>query len=403
MVLKIQGEGRFSDSPSRNSFLLKLFFFLLLYSLCTPLLSKAGEYVISPGDTISILVWGHSEYTQTIPVRPDGRISYPFLGEAKVDGLTTTELAEKIKTELLKYLLDPQVSVMITQPKKNEVFVLGQVKFPNQFRFDQEKVSLLKVLSMAGGVMDDTVDLHNVKIISDDGTSRVVDLEKLLASEQQQNIFLSPGDVVYIPQKEFIRVTGYVITPGEYKTKNSIGVTQAIALAGGPIQDMADLSNALIIRPTGEIVNIKLNGDFGSEGNQNESYMLYPGDTLYVPNVYKVEEVNVIGYVRSPGKYKVKKPLSLFETITVAGRIVDTREADLQRACIIRGNGTVDPADLSVLREPTLKGISNLNSIQLYPGDTLEIPQKKKPVNWSLVLTIVSIISITFNMLYRLK
>ena len=206
---------------------------------------------------------------------------------------------------------------MITQPMKNEVFVLGQVKFPNQFRFDQEKVSLLKALSMAGGVMDDTADLHSVKIISDDGTSRVVDLEKLLASEQQQNIFLSPGDVVYIPKKEFIRVTGYVITPCEYKTKNSIGVTQALALAGGPMQDMTDLSNALIIRSTGEIVNIKLNDDFGSKDNQNEAYMLSPGDTLYVPNVYKVEEVNVIGYVRSPGKYKVKKPLSLFETLTV--------------------------------------------------------------------------------------
>jgi len=145
------------------------------------------------------------------PLVPDGKISYPFLGEVKVDGLTTTELAEKIKTELLKYLLDPQVSVMITQPKKNEVFVLGQVKFPNLFRFDQEKISLLKALSMAGGIMDDTADLRNAKIISDDGMSSVVDLEKLLTSEQQQNIFLSSGDVVYIPKKEFIRVTGCVI------------------------------------------------------------------------------------------------------------------------------------------------------------------------------------------------
>lgn len=374
-------------------------FFLLLCLLCIPLQAKAGEYVISSGDTISILVWGHSEYTQTIPVRPDGRISYPFLGEIKIDGMTTTELAEKIREELLKHILDPQVTVVVAQPKKNEVFVFGQVRMPNQFRFDRDKISLLKVLSMAGGVLDDTADLHNVKIIKDDGTSEVIDMERLLASEPQQSVFLSSGDTVYIPKKEFIRITGCVVTPGEYKTKSGIGVTQALAMAGGPMQDTADLSNTLILRPTGEIINIKLNGDFGSKDNQNEAYMLYPGDTLYVPNAYKVEEVNVIGYVRNPGKHKVKGPLSLFETLTVAGGIVDTREADLQRACIIRGNGTVESADLSALREPTLKDIGKLNSIQLYPSDTLEIPQKKKPINWSLTLTIVTILSLTFNML----
>jgi len=385
-----------------GNFSMKLFYLLLCFFIL-PVCASAQEYVINPGDAISILVWGHTEYTQTVPVRPDGKISYPFLGEIKVDGLTTTELAEKIRAELLKHLIDPQVTVMISQPKRNEVFVLGQVKEPNQFRFDQDKISVLKVLSMAGGVLDDTADLHNVRIIREDGASEVVDLEKLLASEQQQNIFLSPGDVVYIPKKEFIRVTGYVTAPGEYKTRSGISAAQALAFVGGPIQDSADLSNALIIRPTGEIISIKLDSDFGFKDSQNGAYTLYPGDTLYVPNAYKVEEVNVLGYVRSPGKYKVKKPLSLIETITVAGGIVDTREADLHRAYIIRGNGTVELADLSALREPALRDIGRLNSIQLYPGDTLDIPQKKKPINWSLTLTIVSIISITFNMLYTIS
>jgi len=187
--------------------LLKLTFVLSVCSLCMPVSTTAEEYVINPGDTISILVWGQREYTQTIPVRPDGKISYPFLGEVKVDGLTTTELAEKIRGELLKHLLDPQVTVIIAQTKKNEVFVLGQVNFPNQFRFDQDRLSLLKALSMAGGVLDDTADLHNVKIIKDNGTSEIIDLEKLLASEPQQSVPLFPGDVVYIPKQERINLT----------------------------------------------------------------------------------------------------------------------------------------------------------------------------------------------------
>lgn len=377
-----------------------LIFFLSIYLLCVPIQVMAVEYIISPGDTISILVWGHDQYSQTISVQPDGKISYPFLGEIRVNGMTTAELAEQIKGELLKHILEPQVTVVVAQPKKNEVFILGQVKTPNQFRFDQDKIDLLKVLSMGGGVIDDTADLRNVKIISDDGSSKIVDLETLLGNETQRSVSLSPGDVVYIPKKEFIRVTGCVVSPGEYKTKSGIGVTLALAFAGGPIRDTADLLNAMIIKSTGEMVNIKLNNSYGLDNNQqDETYILYPGDTLFIPNAYKFDEINVIGYVRNPGKHIVKKPLTLFETLAVAGGILNTREADLQRAFIIRKDGTVESADLTVLQKPTLKDISKLNSIQLYPGDTLEIPQKRKSINWSLALTMVTIVSLTFNML----
>ena len=378
---------------------LKLIFFLLLCFLCVPVSTTAEEYVIHPGDTISILVWGHEEYNQSITVRQDGKISYPFLGEIKVDGLTTIELSEKIQEELFKHLLKPQVTVIVTQPKKNEIFVLGQVNLPNQFRFDQDKLSLLKALSMAGGILDDTADSHNVKIIRDDSTSEIIDLEKLLAEHQQQSVFLFPGDVVYVPKQERVSVTGYVLTPGEYKTKSSVSVIQALALAGGPIQDTADLSNALLIRSTGEVINVKLNSDFWTNDNQDEGYILYPGDTLYVPNAYEVEEVNILGYLQKPGRYKIKRPITLFEALGLAGGIINVHEANLQKARIIRGNGKVERVDLSILRKPMLENLSNIGNVKLYPGDTLEIPRKRKFINWSLALTIVSVISIAYNML----
>jgi len=381
---------------------LKLTFLLLLSFLCVSVSAEepapitVGEYVINPGDTISILVWGHAEYTQTIPVRPDGKISYPFLGEVKVDGLTTTQLAEKVREELLKHLINPQVTVIIAQPKKNEVFVLGQVKFPNQFRFDQDKISILKVLSMAGGVLDDTADLHSVEIIKDDGTSETVDLEKLLASKLQQLVFLFPGDVVYVPKKEYIRVTGYVLSPGEFRTKSGLSAMQALAIAGGPVLDTADLSNTLIVRSTGEVISVKLDSDLLYD--DEKEYMLYPGDALYVPGRYEFDQVNILGYVRNPGRYKIKKPVSLFEGLSLAGGIVNVKDADLQNAHIIRENGRIEQIDLSVLQNPTVKDIQRIANIQLYPDDTLEIPQKVKLMNWPLTLTVVSVVSITYNL-----
>lgn len=400
----IKGDLRIKKAiqKSRHIFISKLSFLLLLFLICLIFSSEAEEYVIKPGDTISILVLGRNEYNQSIPVRPDGRISYPFLGEIKVDGMTTTELADKIRTELLKYLLDPQVSVIIAQSKKNEVSVLGQVKSPNLFRFDEEKISLLKAISMAGGIIDDTADLRNVKIISDDGTSKTIDLEELIDAETQNSVLLLPGDVVYIPfKKNYILVTGYVKAPGEYKTKKNISSSHAIALAGGPVEDLADLKKALIVRSTGEIINIDLTVELSSD-NKTEEFSLFPGDTLYIPSAYQEEEVKVIGYVRNSGRYKVKKPLFFFEALTAAGGIVDTREADLKKALIIRNNGRIEPVDLTALQKPNIKDISALNNIKLYPGDTLEIPQKKKLINWSLALTIVTIISLSFSIINNL-
>ena len=253
---------------------LELTSFIFLCFLCMPVSTAAEEYVINPGDTISVLVWGHAQYTQIIPVRPDGKITYPFLGEIKVDGLTTTDLSERIREVLLKHLIDPQVTVAVTQPKKNEVFILGQVRFPNQFRFEQDRLDLLKALSMAGGVLDEMADLQNVRIIRDDGTSMTIDLEQLLTSEPQQFVFLSSGDLVYVPNKERVSVSGHVMAPGEHKTRSSLGVRQALALAGGPMQDTANLSNVLLFKSTGEVVEVDLSGYLRAGENGNRDCML---------------------------------------------------------------------------------------------------------------------------------
>jgi len=392
-----RGKKRVMDNLS-----LAVVFTIVLCSFCIAMSSPEGEYVINPGDTVSILVWGHEQYTQTVSVRPDGRISYPFLGEIRVDGLTTTELSDVIRKSLLMHLIDPQVTVAIVQPKKNEVFVLGQVKFPNQFRYEQDKITLLKALSMAGGTLDDVADLHNVKIIRNNGSAEAVDLQNLLASEPHESVLLSSGDLVYVPGKERVSVTGHVLIPGEYKTRSSLSIMQALALAGGPVHDTADLSNALIVRSTGEIVKADLGSDFWIGGAHNGMYALNPGDALYVPNAYEVEEVSVLGYVQNPGQFRVKEPITLYESLTLAGGITSLEDANLREARIIRKEGKFEQIDLSLLREPVPKDLDSIGNITLYPGDALEIHRRGKVINWSLALTVVSVLSLVYNMAYTI-
>ncbi len=397
-MLRNTNQKEEEEMISKLSSKLALLTFLCFF--CVSMSVTAEEYVINPGDAISVSVWGHEQYTQTTLVRPDGRISYPFLGEIKVDGLSTTELSAKIRQVLLKYLIDPQVTVVITQPKMNKVFVLGQVGFPSQLRFENDQLDLLKALSMAGGTLDDTADLHSVKIIRDDGTSEIVDLEQLLASKPQRLVFLSPGDLVYVPGKERVSVTGYVLSPGQYKTRSSLGIVQALALAGGPMPDTADLSNTLVIRSTGEVVSVKLDSDLWASRGQSETYALNPGDALYVPNAYKTRKISVLGYVRQPGQYSIKGPVTLLESLALAGGIADVREAELERTRIIRDNGEVEQVNLSALKEAVPEDLSIVKTVMLHPGDMLEVYPKRKLINWSLALTVVSVLSIVSNMVY---
>jgi polysaccharide export outer membrane protein len=360
------------------------------------------EYVITPGDNISVFVWGHKEYTQNIPVRPDGKISYPFLGEFRVDGLTTTELSEKIRGELMKHLVNPQVTVVITQPKKNELYVLGQVKFPNQFRFDGDKLSILKALSMAGGILDDVADTHNIKIIRDNSDAQLVDLEKLLESEKHKDIFLYSGDLVYIPKKDLVNVTGYVLNPNQYKTQSSLNITQALAQAGGPMHDTADISKAIIVRSSGEVVKLDIDGALWDKYRENDKYALQPGDTLYIPNAYQIKKVTVAGCVSNPGQYQVKESLNAFQALALAGGITSPRDADLAKARIIREDGSLEYIDLSAMKRSNIGDLGKIKYIMINPGDTLEVPEKRKLINWSLALTVANVVSLLYNMVYTI-
>ena len=101
---------------------------LLILPLLFGLLGVAhGEnYVIGPEDVLQVSVWGSPELSvQQLPVRPDGMISVPLVGDVKVDGMTPDQLKEYLEKEYLKYIKAPNVSVIVTAINSFKVFVVG--------------------------------------------------------------------------------------------------------------------------------------------------------------------------------------------------------------------------------------------------------------------------------------
>jgi len=346
--------------------------------------STAEEYKIRPGDTLSIFVLGHEGYNLTIPVRADGKISY-FYGDLQAAGLTVGELSEKVR-ERLRFLKNPEVLISV-QPVGNEIFVFGAVSVPNRYILRSERISALKALAMAGGYDKEKADLESALIIKSNGSMERVDLRKALSGEEVM-AYLSSGDSLYVPEMKQVKVSGYVIKPGSYRVKGPIPLAYALAMAGGPVQGEANLRKVIIFKPDGSEREVRITDEFWSKASPK----LNPGETLYVPSAYRYDEVNVLGYVRNPGSYRVKREITIFEALALAGGALE--KAKLSGARIIRPDGKRVEVNIEKLYEnPNL-------SIKLYPGDTLYIP-KGFEVNWAMILTLLSIISTTITLLKR--
>lgn len=113
-------------------------------------------YIIGPGDTIEMFVWGNPEVSRSIPVRPDGKISAPLVEELPASGKTPFQLARDIERELSKFIRNPLVSVIVSGfvgPYSEQVRVVGQATKPQAIPY-KENMSLLDLMIVVGGVTE---------------------------------------------------------------------------------------------------------------------------------------------------------------------------------------------------------------------------------------------------------
>jgi polysaccharide export outer membrane protein len=111
------------------------------------------DYVIGPQDLLAIDVWHEPELSQSVPVRPDGKISLPLIGELEVSGLTPRTLQAQLAQELDAYIRKPQVTVIVREVNSRKFYVIGQIERPGTYSLSAH-MTVLDALATAGGFRD---------------------------------------------------------------------------------------------------------------------------------------------------------------------------------------------------------------------------------------------------------
>jgi polysaccharide export outer membrane protein len=159
------------------------------------------SYIIGPEDVLQVNVWKEPELTQSVPVRPDGKISLPLLNDVQAAGFTPMELTSRLTTALKKYLEDPRVTITVTTVNSRRVFILGQVTHPGAFPLLSD-MTVFQALSAAGGISE-YAKATKIYVLRNENGKRVRlpfnYKDALRGQKQDQNFLLKPGDTIVVP------------------------------------------------------------------------------------------------------------------------------------------------------------------------------------------------------------
>ncbi len=163
---------------------------------------RPDSYIIGAEDMLSINVWREPEMSKVVPVRPDGMISLPLIGDVKAAGFTPLQLQEQITTAMKKLISEPQVTVIVTEVHSLSFNVVGQVVRPGFFPLTR-RLTVLDSIALAGGFKDfaKTKKIYVLRT-GPNGTQQRLPFnykDVIKGKNPQENIELQPNDTVVVP------------------------------------------------------------------------------------------------------------------------------------------------------------------------------------------------------------
>jgi protein involved in polysaccharide export with SLBB domain len=280
-----------------------------------------AEYKIGPEDILEITFWnGNTPTKEEIIVRQDGKISFGFVEDLGVTGLTSSQLDNLLTQKFREYVKKPRLDVVIKQYNSKFVTLLGAINDkgfsgsgPGKYKL-KGKTTLLEAITKAGGP-DREADLRNVNVRRQNGRTVTLDLfAAIKRGDPEQDLVLDNNDVVFIPTlnkaANRIYVYGEVEKPGAYPfTGPQMRLIDAISEAGGPTV-FATASSTKVVRGDinkPEVVSTNLQRLI-EEGDQSQNVVLASGDFVYVPrnafgdvNIFLQQIRPLFELIRQPG------------------------------------------------------------------------------------------------------
>lgn len=165
------------------------------------------NYIIGPGDSLNIFVWRNPELTQSVTVRPDGKVSAPLVEDLVATGKTATQLSREIEEILSTYVRDPLVTVIIGGFGgifDTQIRVLGEATNPTSLPYRAD-LTLLDLMIQVGGVTEFAAGnkARLVRSVNGEQQQMLVRLEDLIEGDISANVKMAPGDILIIPEAWF--------------------------------------------------------------------------------------------------------------------------------------------------------------------------------------------------------
>ena len=163
-----------------------------------------AQAVLGEGDVVEVHVFDELELSGTHQISSNGTVRLPLVGSLKISGLTPEAAAGCISEALQKgYLREPHVSVFVKEFNSRKVFVLGQVKTPGPYAFE-ENMTVIGAVAKAGGTSATAAANRTVVTRTKNGQqvryiSKVADIGR----GEAKDIELQPGDIVFVPESLF--------------------------------------------------------------------------------------------------------------------------------------------------------------------------------------------------------
>jgi polysaccharide biosynthesis/export protein len=250
-----------------------------------------GDYKLAARDQLSLTVHGQKDLTRTLRVSQSGTITVPLLGEVQVAGLSTPEIERRIQDGLRSggYLVNPRVTVAVTEFQGRQFTVMGAVQRPGAFPLKANHTTMMLALSEAKGVKDSADRVAYVlRAHPRPGEPQpvMIDLDALLRQGHPgHNVVVEPGDSVYVPEANTYYVAGEVEKKGAFVLRRETTLSRALTEAGG-VTKLAATGEIRVIRtgPTGEKQEI---GAFDLQavmgGDRRQDIPLQAQDVVVVP------------------------------------------------------------------------------------------------------------------------
>lgn len=281
-------------------------------------LPVGGDYVLGPGDSLQIEVWGSFRMRSIVDVDRNGEIAIPKVGAVKIWGLNYDQAKVAIDRAIARYYKGYELNVTLGKLRSIQVFVVGEVEQPGMYTVSS-LATVMNALSAAGGPSKGG-SLRSIKVLKGGKVSHEIDLYDIfLAGDRSRDIRLENGDTVFVPViSKVVAVAGEVKRPGIYELKGNTGLGQVLEMSGG-ITAAGYKGRIQLERIEGNTTRVILDyeAEKGVSQGERDNVRIEDRDMIKVFQVSRMmrQVTRLSGNVARPGEFQYRPGMKVSDLI----------------------------------------------------------------------------------------